>query len=445
MTFQETGELRNEKQAMRPETSEGIGLGRGMLPWIMEADAMDIFIARQAILNKAKKVFAYEILFRTGMKNAMDTSVDGYTATTNVMVSSMLDFGLKALTGGKKAFINFTEKNLTDGSIFLLPPEVIYVEILETVEATDEVIAACRKLKARGYKLVLDDFEFHPGYEPLIELADIIKVDFRITDTAEERKKMRKIIPAHVKLLAEKVETQEEFDQAVEFGYVLFQGWFFCKPAVLHKKALSTSVMAQLMLLRELNRQDFDFHHIRKIVESDPQLVQKLLIYINSPGIGIGAEITNLHQALVLLGVEGIRRWIGLIALRAIAADKPAELLTLSLIRAKFCEHIAEAVKSPEASKDAAFLVGMFSLLDAIADADMETVLAEMHLAAELQDALLGKKNALGGILDLVKAYEAGDLFEVMHWCEHFGMKASDLVACYRDAVAWAAQVSMMS
>ena len=430
---------------MRPETGEGIGFGRGMLPWIMETNAMDIFIARQAILNKAKKVFAYEILFRTGMKNAVDTSVDGYTATTNVMVSSMLDFGLKALTGGKKAFINFTEQNLTDGSIFLLPPEVIYVEVLETVEAKPEIIAACKKLKERGYKLVLDDFVFRPGYEPLIQMADIIKVDFRITDTPEERKKMREIIPAHVKLLAEKVETQEEFDQAVEFVYVLFQGWFFCKPSVLRKKAIPTSVMAQLMLLRELNREEFDFLHIKKIVESDPQLIQKLLIYINSPGIGIGTEITNLHQALVLLGVEGIRRWIGLIALRAIAADKPAELLTLSLIRAKFCERIAAAVGDPVASKDAAFLVGMFSLLDAIADADMETVLAEMHLAPELEDALLGKQNALGDILDLVKAYEAGDFFEIMRWCEHFHTESSKLIVYYREAVEWAAQVSMMS
>ena len=187
----------------------------------------ELFIGRQAILDKKKGVYAYEILFRSGLKNAFHPNLDGNVATQSVMVNAMLEFGMKKLVSEKKGFINFTEKNLLDRAPKLLPADTIVVEILETVQPRAEILEAVQELKAAGYKIALDDFVLLPGYEPLIEMADIIKVDFRITEDPEERKKLREILPGHVRLLAEKIETEDEFRQALEFGYVLFQGYFF--------------------------------------------------------------------------------------------------------------------------------------------------------------------------------------------------------------------------
>ena len=262
----------------------------------------EAFIGRQAILDQKKNVYAYEILFRSGLKNAFDPSLDGNVATQSVMVNTMLDFGMKKLVSDKKAFINFTEKNLLNRAPQLLPADSIVVEILETVQPTPAILEAVQELKDEGYKIALDDFVLLPGYEPLIDMADIIKVDFRITEDPEERKRLREILPGHVRLLAEKIETEEEFHQALEYGYVLFQGYFFCKPVVLHKKKLTSNALSQIRLLKEVNRQDFDFSAIINVISSDTNLVHKLLTYINSVGIGLTYHISNLRQAADLLG-----------------------------------------------------------------------------------------------------------------------------------------------
>ncbi|MBF1684524.1 MAG: EAL domain-containing protein, partial [Selenomonas sp.] len=175
----------------------------------------DAFIGRQAILDQQKSVYAYEILFRSGLKNAYDPNLDGNVATQSVMVNAMLDFGMKKLVSNRKAFINFTEKNLLMRAPKLLPHDSIVVEILETVQPTPEILEAVRDLKDAGYKIALDDFVLLPGYEPLINMADIIKVDFRITTDPEERARLREVLPPHVRLLAEKIETEEEFHQAM--------------------------------------------------------------------------------------------------------------------------------------------------------------------------------------------------------------------------------------
>ena len=377
----------------------------------------EAFIGRQAILDQKKNVYAYEILFRSGLKNAFDPSLDGNVATQSVMVNTMLDFGMKKLVSDKKAFINFTEKNLLNRAPQLLPADSIVVEILETVQPTPTILEAVQELKDEGYKIALDDFVLLPGYEPLIDMADIIKVDFRITEDPEERKRLREILPGHVRLLAEKIETEEEFHQALEYGYVLFQGYFFCKPVVLHKKKLTSNALSQIRLLKEVNRQDFDFSAIINVISSDTNLVHKLLTYINSVGIGLTYHISNLRQAAVLLGSGGMRRWVTLISLQTFSEDKPPELFTISLLRAKFCELIAHEIKRPDLTPDTGFLLGMFSLLDVLLSQPMEEVLKEVGLSSELNAALLGEDNILRHVLDLVIAYEQGDWDKVIACC----------------------------
>ena len=397
----------------------------------------EAFIGRQAILDQKKNVYAYEILFRSGLKNAFDPSLDGNVATQSVMVNTMLDFGMKKLVSDKKAFINFTEKNLLNRAPQLLPADSIVVEILETVQPTPAILEAVQELKDEGYKIALDDFVLLPGYEPLIDMADIIKVDFRITEDPGERKRLREILPGHVRLLAEKIETEEEFHQALEYGYVLFQGYFFCKPVVLHKKKLTSNALSQIRLLKEVNRQDFDFSAIINVISSDTNLVHKLLTYINSVGIGLTYHISNLRQAAVLLGSGGMRRWVTLISLQTFSEDKPPELFTISLLRAKFCELIAHEIKRPDLTPDTGFLLGMFSLLDVLLSQPMEEVLKEVGLSSELNAALLGEDNILRHVLDLVIAYEQGDWDKVIACCRRENIPVEHLQPCYDEVLKW--------
>ena len=397
----------------------------------------DAFIGRQAILDLQKNVYAYEILFRSGLKNAFDPNLDGNVATQSVMVNAMLNFGMKKLVSNRKAFINFTEKNLLSRAPKLLPSDSIVVEVLETVQPTPEILEAVRDLKDAGYKVALDDFVLLPGYEPLIDMADIIKVDFRITTDPEERKNLREILPKHVRLLAEKIETEEEFQQALDFGYVLFQGYFFCKPAVLRQKRLTSNALSKMRLLREINRQNVDFSAITGVISSDTNLVHKLLTYINSAGIGLLNHVSNLKQATVLLGASGVKRWVTLISLQTFSEDKPPELFTLSLLRAKFCELIAGELKRPGLTQDAGFLIGMFSLLDVLLMLPMEEVLKEVALADDLNAALLGEDNDLRRILDLVIAYEKGDWDKVIACCEREHIPVDHLKPKYDAVLEW--------
>ena len=397
----------------------------------------EAFIGRQAILDQQKKVYAYEILFRSGLKNAFDPNLDGNIATQSVMVNAMLDFGMNKLVSDKRAFINFTEQNLLTRAPKLLPSENVVVEILETVQPTPEILKIVQELKEVGYKIALDDFVLLPGYEPLIEMADIIKVDFRITADPEERKSMREILPKHVRLLAEKIETEEEFQQALEYGYVLFQGYFFCKPAVLHQKRLTSNALSKIRLLREVNRQNVDFSAITGVISSDTNLVHKLLTYINSAGIGLTNHVSNLKQATVLLGTSGVLRWVTLVSLQTFSEDKPPELFTLSLLRAKFCELIAQSLKRPGLTPDTGFLLGMFSLLDVLLSLPMEDVLKEVALADDINAALLGEDNDLRRLLDLVVAYEKGDWDAVITCSDRLNLPADQLKPTYDNVLEW--------
>ena len=397
----------------------------------------DAFIGRQAILDQRKNVYAYEILFRSGLKNAFDPNLDGNIATQSVMVNAMLDFGMNKLVSDKHAFINFTEQNLLSRAPKLLPAENVVVEILETVQPTPEILEVVQELKKEGYKIDLDDFVLLPGYEPLIEMADIIKVDFRITTDPKERKNLREILPKHVRLLAEKIETEEEFQQALAYGYVLFQGYFFCKPAILHQKRLTSNALSKVRLLREINRQNVDFSSIAGVISSDTNLVHKLLTYINSAGIGLTNHVSNLNQATVLLGASGVRRWVTLVSLQTFSEDKPPELFTLSLLRAKFCELIATDIKRPGLTPDTGFLLGIFSLLDVLLSLPMEDVLKEVALSDELNAALLGEDNDLRHLLDLVIAYEKCDWDAVITCCDSVKLPVDHLKPTYDKVLEW--------
>lgn len=398
---------------------------------------MDVFVARQPIFDRKKNVAAYELLFRSGLANSYDSTMDGDRSTSHVITNSLLIIGLDNLTSGKKAFVNFTKNLLLQGVPAILPKNAIAVEILETVEPDPEVIRACRELKAAGYQIVLDDFVFHERYRPFIELADIIKVDFLATDTTQREKLLEACANSAVQFLAEKVETPQAFQEALDAGYNLFQGYFFSKPNVVAGRDIPGSKVNYLRILHEVNRPDVEFERLEEIIKRDVSLSYKLLRFINSAFFQFSVKVESIKHALILLGTKEIKKWVSVVALSSMGFDKPQELLTLSLIRARFCELLGTRVGLQKKASDL-FMTGLFSLIDALIDRPMPAVLSELPIADDIKQALLGINNILRDVFNLVVSYERAEWIKTAAYAKKLHANEKELPELFLESVNWA-------
>ena len=393
-------------------------------------------IARQPILDTNLKIYGYELLFRKSSSN-ISTDFDPEEATSSVLVNGMFLIGLEELTKGKPAFVNFSRKMLINDVMTFLPHKDIAIEILETVEPDKQCLLACTKLKKAGYKIVLDDFVYHAKFEPFIAIADIIKVDFLLSSAAEcealpKRFQKRKDLI----FLAEKVETYDQYSQAIQWGYSLFQGYFFCKPVVLNTRDIQGNKLVYFELLKELNNPLVSFDQLEQIIQRDVSLSYKILKYVNSASLGIRTKINSIRQALTMLGKNNLEKFITLVLLKGLSADKPSELIVTSIIRGRFAELIAARL-ALRGQINTAFLVGMFSLVEALLDRSMDKFLNELPLSDDIAAALRRQPSVLTSILEMVIAYEQGngDQFEV--YCRRLGLKSEDVKKMYIDAVVW--------
>lgn len=397
----------------------------------------DIFVARQPIFDTDRKIFGYELLFRSGLENFFDQSLDIDFASSKTLLDTLLLFGINELTKGKKMFLNFTKKVLLSEVALALPKETLIIELLETIEPEPEVVGVCRKLKDNGYILALDDFQFVPEYRPLIEMADIIKVDFLLTKGNERRTVIQKSGEGRIVYLAEKIENNEEFQEAVDMGYSYFQGFFFSKPVILSGKDVPSYKLNLLQVLKELNEPYMDVKKIESVIMRDVSLTYKLLRFINSAAFGIPREIRSIRHALNLLGLAELKKWMSLIVLSQIGSDTPEELVTNSIVRAKFCELISELIGLKQ-RRDDLFLMGLFSYIDTFLNRPMEEVLNELPIAADIKDALLGVKNPLRPLLDLIIKYEQGNWEAVASLTEALKLENSKVLPNYLTAIKWA-------
>ncbi len=400
---------------------------------------MKKFVARQPIFDAEQNVFAYELLFRTGMEDFFNFD-DSDQAASSVIVDSFLLFGLETLTGGQKAFINCTREMLVKGYMALLPKEQVVVEILETVEPDEEIIGACLRLKRAGYLLALDDFVYEDKYEPLLELADIIKVDFQATEAAGRKSLVERMAPRGVKLLAEKVESKQEFEQAVEMGYDYFQGYFFSRPQILSGQDVPGYKLNYLRVLQAVNRPEVNLREIENVIKQDVSLTYKLLRYLNSAFFGFRTQIKSIKHALALLGQEEIKKWTSLVAMASMGEDKPPELVINTIIRAVFCEALAPKLRMQGRETDLFFL-GMFSLMDAILERSMSSILAEMPIAEDVKVALLGKDNSFRQVLETVVAYEKGDWGKFSRLAGRLKLHEAVVPEIYLKSVEWTKQI----
>ncbi len=367
---------------------------------------MNIYVARQPIFDRRQKVIAYELLYRTSEEN-INLETNASLATSEVISSSFLNIGLDKITRRKRAYINFTKQLLEDGTAYLLPHDLIAIEITENINPDQNTIEACKKLHKDRYSLVLDDFNMDSRCLPLLEVVDIVKVDYQGTDEAQRSGIVDFFKGRKQKLVAEKVETVHEYGDAMASGYDYFQGFFFCEPTIVIGKEIPSTKMQNLRLLQEIYKSEMDFDCIEVLIKQDPSLSYKLMRFINSVAFPLRFPIRSIRQAIALLGQKEMIKWVSLVALRNVGYDKPDELIVTAVSRAKFCELMAKVTNLEDRSADL-FLAGLFSLLDTFLDQPMEAILAELPLAEEIKAALLGEPGEFKDILDMVLLYEQG-------------------------------------
>jgi c-di-GMP-related signal transduction protein len=394
------------------------------------------YVARQPILDIEQQVVAYELLFRDGQSNSFP-DIDPNQATSNILTNNHLTLGLEQVTGNLPAYINFH----ADALIFHFPssldPNNVVLEILEDVPITDELLLACKSLHEKGYKLALDDFDFDAKWEAFYPIVDIIKIDVLQFSILEISKLVRKISGLDITLLAEKVETLQQFEKLKMLGFTLFQGYFFAKPEMLKQRKITTSKQNILELISQANQIDLDIQRISEIFSIDPGLTYKLLRFINSPSYGSSQEITSLKHALVYIGQVELKKFIALLAMSDLNSDKNPEILRLSLARAKFCEQIARARFENE-NPPKAFLTGILSLIDGILDHELEQVLDVLPIHEEIKSALKNETCDLGNYLLLVKNIEKGLWKEGEVIADIIGLDSEICFEAYSKSLSWA-------
>lgn len=400
---------------------------------------MSLFIARQPILDLGKKTFAYELLFRSGLENSFGNA-EPNQACVRVFHDSVMEYGLNSLVGASKAFYNVTRQGLVDELYTVLPRDKVVLELLENIAPDAEVIAACEKLKCAGYQLALDDFVFSPAFTPLVEIADIVKVDFLAT-SEQERRRLPEAFAAHsLRLLAEKVETLDEFEEAGEHGYELFQGYFFCRPEILSGVEIPKFKTNYLRFLREVRASPLNLDRLEASIKQEMSLSVKLFRLLNSAAFSLTSEVSSIRRALMLLGEVRLRKWASVVALAGIGSDKPSEIVVTGFVRAEFCELVAERAGLSHLAEDL-FLCGMLSVVDALVGRPMGEVLADLTLAPEVVGTLLGETTPLSAVFDLSLNYERGAWTEIDGGAESLGLPGPEVVNCYRHAVLSAAEV----
>jgi c-di-GMP-related signal transduction protein len=400
---------------------------------------VDVFVARQPIFDRQWRVYGYELLYRSSQSDNKFDGTDSATATKQVISNTLLSIGLENIACGKKAFLNFDRSLLNEGIYLSLPREVTVIEILESVEPTVDLIELCKAIHGQGYAIALDDFVPSAKFEPLTRLAQLIKVDTRLTDRAEQERLLQTYRPRGIALLAEKIETHEEFEWARAAGYDYFQGYFFARPNVMQSHQIPASKLNCLRLLSEVQHADLNFERVKDLIASDVSLTYKLLRYANSALFGRHDEIKSIGHALANVGADNIRRWVALAALPMLATDKPGELVRLSIVRARFCESLVQ--RAGITLRNEAFLMGMFSLLDALLDQPLEDALRAVSLRPVITQALLGTapdRNPLATIYKLTRRYELGDWDEVEALAQACGFPALAAGNAYTEAAFWA-------
>jgi EAL and modified HD-GYP domain-containing signal transduction protein len=390
------------------------------------------YVARQPILDLRGRLHGYELLFRQGPE--LNFRGDGNLATRTMLDNSVL-FGLETLSGGVAAFVNCTRESLTEALVDVLPPSMTVLEVLETVEPAPDVIKACRRLKAAGFRVALDDFTWKPGIAPLVELADYIKVDFILTGAKERRNLLERLRNYPVALIAEKVETQDQYRQACAEGFKLIQGYYFCRPVLLQNRSVPANRLSHIEILRLLHEDSIDLRKLTRQVKRDTSLTYRLLRLINSPLCAVRQEVCSVRAALIAVGEIAFRRVAMLAITSELNADQPEEVQRMAFVRGRFCE-LAAGLCGLNSTEQ--YLLGLLSLLPAMLRLPMEELAPALPLREEIRQALGGMDLPESVALTWIVSHEHGDWAACDSIVHAHNLDPEQLQCFYGEAVAWA-------
>ena len=395
------------------------------------------YVARQPIFDRDQKVFGYELLFREDMDNAFHGR-DADVASRSTLDSSLL-VGLDVLCDGRRAFLNCTRDTLIGGLITLLPSHSTVVEILETVPVDDEVVKACHRLKEAGYLIALDDYVSNDPREPLSEMADILKVDLKLTTIEQRAALVKKHGPWRCRMLAEKVENQAEFISARDQGFVYFQGYFLRRPEMMTTHDVPANAVNYMRMLQAVSVTDLDVPALEKLIKTETSICYRLLRYMNSARFGFKNEIHSVRHALAILGDREVRRWVRLIATVGAGQDKSSDLVLCALVRARFGELLAPLTRHGDSDL---FLLGLLSMLDVMLETPMSEILDKIPLYSETKAVLRGEASLLRPIYQLMLAHESGEWDASHAICDSLHMDSETVANSYWQAQQWAREVS---
>ncbi len=392
-------------------------------------------VASQPIFNMKTEIFGYELLYRSGKDSKGYDATDHNMATKDVIVTAFSDIGIETITAGKKAFVNFTQDLILNETPLLLSNNILIVELLENIEPNEEVIKACLKLKDKGYLIALDDFEFREDLLPLLDIVDIVKIDFLNNTEEQIRKNVKKIRSRFRKvLLAEKVESYEAVEFAKSLGCTLFQGFFYSKPRLSKSKYIDTQKISKLLLLRSIANEDVSFIELAEIIKRDVVLSYRLLNIVNSAYYGLSYSVTGILHALTILGLNEIKKWISFILISDVKDNKPNELVRAALIRSMFMEKISIVLKDRK-RREEYFMVGLFSMSEAIMDSPLEVILSQTHLSETISNTLITGQGKLADILQIIIHIEKAEWDEIEPYMEKYNLSMNSINKCYIEAM----------
>jgi len=395
------------------------------------------YVARQPIFTTDEKVFGYELLFRDGVEDYFREK-DSDAASRKTLDNS-LQVGLQMLCDGKRAFINCTREVLIKDYVTLFPSTHTVVVVLESVPADDLVKAALQRLKQAGYMIALDDFVLDDSRTELVDFADILKVDLQTTTIEDRATLIRRYGPWRCRMLIERVEIREHFAEARAAGFIYFQGFFFCKPELMHAREIPANRLNYLRLLQAVSKTDLEVRELETLINNEAAVCYRLLQYLNSAAVGARNEVHSIRHAIALLGEREVRRWVRLIATLTVGQNKSSELVNSAMVRARFCEIIAEQV--PHGSSDL-FLMGLLSMIDVILDVPMVSVLETIPVDHETKAVLLGGASSLRPLYQLMLARETGDWQNTSAQAEGMGLSESIVANAYWQAMQWVRQLN---
>jgi c-di-GMP-related signal transduction protein len=398
---------------------------------------MNVYMARQPIFDTENHVYGYELLYRSNGVQNQYNGVDGDASTADVITNAFFGLDIRDIIGNSKAFINFTGNLLKRGVPKMISPELVVVEVLENLMMDEKLLAACQELKERGYTLALDDFEYDSSYSQLFELGDIVKIDFRtpqksIEETAYICRYSNKV------MLAEKIETREEFEWAKRLGCSFMQGYFFAKPMIMSKNSLTPLPVNFMRVMQLISQPEPEFSDIVDVISCDTAMCQRLLRLINSVYFGVRNRVSSIGQALVILGLDYLREWIYLMGMQRITRSDNVEIMRISCLLAKFCKQLALMIPEAMNDSDAFYLMGLLSMVTYGGERALAQALAEFPLTQEIKDGLMGRGGVYSDVFDLAYSYEKGDWATVDKYVEKYHLDSSAVseafVKCVKES-----------